>query len=411
METSITTKLPQLPAYAGTLVQKLLGGAEVILDRFGLKPGNAETTQIADLLQDLTTIDPARIDTIARVMSYAPTFNQLARDKLKDSTGSNRFGLISDEISGVREELKTLDKQWEDGKINLVERLRNKFVLMSKGSAIDRFNKARKIFNEEYQTTAKGLDDEETVLSAYGNFRITLTEAAKIAYEVRDIQKTIADNAKADLDTITAELSSYTGSDVGKMELVQKQALSRDAYKKEDARFGLIQNVAIDLSTNFQATEVVMNKAAQTHDMTEQVKQRMLSFFTMSETTVTALAVAYSASGRLRNATLTLDTYKTQINECLKDLTKAGGKMEQQAMELAHGALIDANTFKDLFDKVVEVQENITTYTQQYRAANVENARVMDQVYTDGMKRLTNAVTGYKQAISAEVQAPKAITN
>jgi len=66
-----------------TGIQKYLDSALVVLDKLGIAERKEEESQLATLLQDAVHVDEPKVMSIARVVKYQGTFNQLVRDNIE----------------------------------------------------------------------------------------------------------------------------------------------------------------------------------------------------------------------------------------------------------------------------------------------------------------------------------------
>src|SRR3989338_11373938 len=99
-------------------IQKYLDRSVDVLKRFGFLDKAQEESQLANLLEDVVSVDEARVVSIAKTVRHISAFSDLVREKVQDTKVSDRYADITQMFDSVREDSKRVIAQLEDGKID-----------------------------------------------------------------------------------------------------------------------------------------------------------------------------------------------------------------------------------------------------------------------------------------------------
>lgn len=378
-------------------VGQYLDKAVDVLRRFGIVSPKDEGSHVADLLEELVQVDPQKVAAIARVMEYSTTFNQLVRDETADMRVGERYQGIAQRFDTIQRDAKNLVEIVEDGKISLSEKVGILWIRLSRGSIPSRFERIRSTYLDVQRDTAANLERDKAILNAYADFRIALGETRALADEVKTAQKDVLDSAQQQLKATNEAVESYKGGDraeQARLETARAEALR--AYNRENSRFQLALDVAIYLDTGYQVGETIMAKLQQTHDMKEQVHRRSVVFFSTNEHAFSALSAAMTSQISLHESGKTLEAMAAGANKSLETVAGIGGKIEEQARQVAYGALIQPNSVKMLVDAVVKYQEDTLRDVEKLRAESEKARQEIGTIVEDGKQRLLKAMTTFE---------------
>jgi hypothetical protein len=181
---------------------------------------------------------------------------------------------------------------------------------------------------------------------------------------------------------------------------VAKRQLARDeAYRvvqDEEKRFHLLTDLAEHLKVGYSVSETVMEKLRQTHDAKDQVYNRSVTFFGTNEHVFTALAATYVSQLGLHESTQTLNSMTEGVNKSLETMAEIGGKVEEEALQAAHGPTIRVEALQKLVDAVVEYQATSRQKIRELREANTKNVAEIERVVEEGKERARQAVHQYE---------------
>ena len=112
-------------------LQYYLDKAVGVLERFGILPsGTEQDSQLANLLQEVVTVDEPKVLAIAKTLKHMGSFNELVRDNIQEMNMADRYNDITERFDSIREDSKALLEQLEDGKIDWKESLKNRLLSM-----------------------------------------------------------------------------------------------------------------------------------------------------------------------------------------------------------------------------------------------------------------------------------------
>jgi hypothetical protein len=365
-------------------LQQRLDDAIDVLNSFGILPSEDETSRMADLLEELVEVDPARVTAIGRVLQYMGSFNELVRDEIKDVKIADRYERITELFDSIREDAKILIGQLDDDEIDWKEQVRNAWMRLVRGGIPRRFDKIKGLYDDVARDTHAHLEREAKILTAYIDFRGAIKEGESLAYEVRDLQQEKFDGAARSLDDAQTELDASDGDQatVASLQLARDDA--HHAMAAEEQMLHLVTDVAEHLKLGYNVSETVMAKLQQTHDAKRQVYNRSVTFFGTNEHVFTALAATYLSQLGLHESTQTLESMTDGVNRSLETLAEIGAKVEEEALEAAHGPTIRKEALQKLVDAVVEYQTTSRERIRELRAANTENIAAIEQIVEEG---------------------------
>ncbi len=382
----------------GLSLQRRLDGAVEILNRFGILPSEDETSQMAELLDDVVDVEPDKVTAIGRVMQYMGSFNELVRDEIKDVKAAHRYDKITNLFDSIVDDARSMIDQLDDSKLDWKEKASNFWMKLVRGGIPKRFDKIKNIYKDVSRDTRAQLDRDERILDAYTRFRGATKEAEALAYNVKDLQLTHVETAKKTYDAAQNSVVAAEGKDTNQEEMAKLQLARDEAYQGlqlEERRSHLLTDLAEHLKIGYNVSDTVMTKLRQTHDAKNQIYNRSVTFFGTNEHVFTALAATYISQLRLHEATQTLNSMTEGVNQSLETMSELGGKIEQEALEAAHGPTIRAEALQKLVDAVVEYQTTSRQRIRELRDAHSKNVVEIERIVEEGKEKARKVVAQY----------------
>ncbi len=379
----------------GVEIQKYLDSAVTILDRFGLKK-QPEESQLASLLQEVVTVDQARVTAIARVVQYQGTFNSLVRDNIESMNVSSGYEKITSMFDSVRDDSKRLVSQLDDGKIDAKERLSNLWMKLARGTTHKRFEKIKQVYTDVASRTKVQLGKEDDIIEGYLDFRFAMKEAEVMAHEVLAVQITRLEEAKSAFAAAGAAVTNYpTKNDAAHSRLQLARDELQRAFENEDKKYQLIKDVAENLTIGYNVGETLVGKLKQTHDLKDRVYRQAVTFFTTNEHVFTTLDAVYTSQHGMHEQTQALESMKNGVNKGLEDIATLGNELEKAAMKAGYGSTVNATSVKKLVDAIVSFQEQSYQMADELRTEATANAKEISRIVDEGKQRVASSLEKY----------------
>ncbi len=379
-----------------TGIQKYLDSAVEVLDKFGILQKKTEGSELANVLEQLVSVDQSRVTAIARVVQYESSFNELARDKIKEMKVSNGYQTVTDDFTSIKVDYEALEKQREDNKLDWAEKAANIWMNVTRGTIPARFTNIRDIYLDVSRRTKEQLDSEKEIMKAYTHFRLAMKGAEVMAYEVLEIQEANLTTAKDLFIGAASKVTDYKGTKESEKSTLQ---LQRDQLEiklnEEDRRYQLIKNVAENLKIGYNVGEGLMANLRQTHNSKEAVYLLGITFFGTNEHLLTALAVNYVSQAGLHEQTQVVESMKKGINEGIEQFARTGTKLKEAAIDTAYGATISADSHKKLVDAIATFQEQSYQRIRENREKATNNAKEIERITDEGKERTSKALENY----------------
>ena len=377
-------------------IQKYLDRSVEVLERFGFLDRAQEESQLANLLEDIVSVDEPRVVSIAKTVRHIGDFSELVREKVQDTNVSDRYADITYLFDSVREDSKRVIVQLKDGKIDLKERMSNLWMRLRRGTTHDIFEKIKDAYEAVSRDTKVQLENEEATMNAYIDFRFALKEAEILSQEVLQRQTEILDTARVEVQKSVDAVEKYDGKDSAeKSKLELKRDEAKRLFGDEDRRYQLIKDVSENLSMGYNVGETLVAKLKQTHDVKEQVYRRAITFFTTNEHVFTTLDAVYNSQLGLHETTQTLEAMKEGANKGLEDVAELGRDLERAALKAGYGSVYNPQSVQKLVDAIVSYQEESIQTINQLRFESAQNTREIGRIVDEGKKRAKEAILKY----------------
>ncbi len=355
----------------------------------GIWPEQQGEQPITGLLSQITELDETRVILIGRTLSQASAFNEVVREQVAAMKIGERYEDITKGFDSIRDDAKAMVDQLADNKIDLMERVSNVWMKVSRGDISTRFNKIRDTYLEVTRDTKDQIDREQTILEAYRDFRGALKQAEVMALELLQVAEKRLEEKKNILQKSADELAAYAGdvpADRARLEMARDERLRE--MQNEEKRYQIAKDLSDNLTISYNTSEVVMARLMQTTNAKERVYQQSISFFSTNETVLTALSASFTGMFGLHESTETLNAMKEGMSKSLETLSEIGDKVQEEAIKAGYGPTVRADAVKKLVDSVVNFQEKSRTIINEMRVASTKNSAEIRDAVEDGKRRL-----------------------
>ena len=378
-----------------TALQKYLGSAVAVLERFNVLPREGEESRLATLLEDVVHVDEPQVVAIAKTVRYMGAFNELVRSNVQDMNVSTRYDTINTLFESIREDANRLLKQLADGKIDWKEKLDNVWMRLARGSTHARFEKIRGVYLDVTEDTKGQLEKGNIILEAYINFRSAVKSAEIHAKDVLRQQEERLTKAQASFEEAQKAFDAHSTDDAEKSKLQLARDESLRAVRNEDNGYQLLKDIVENLSNTYNVGEALTAKLQQTHDVKSQLYKRAVAFFTLNENVFTTMDAVYTSQQGLHETTQTMNAMKEGANKGLEDIAKLSGTLEKAALEAGYGSTYRTESVKSLVDAIVAFQVESRQLITQFRKESTESTQKIAEIVEDGKKRCTAAMSRF----------------
>lgn len=368
---------------------KFLDQALGVLRNLGLVKSEPQVAPIVVLIDRIADLEPERAAAIARTLTQASLFNEVVREQIQAVAVGERYRGITAAFDSIRDDAKRMVDQMADNRIDTFERLSNIWMKVTRGDVPARFAKIKSTYLAVAKDTQEQIQREQTILGAYRDFRSALKEAQVQAFELLKAAQAVLDARKAALQTQSAALAAFTGSDAAeraRLELGRDLALQ--AVQDEDKRFQIAKDLAENLAIAYSTTEVVMARIAQIASCKERVYSQAVTFFGTNETVFTALSASFTGLFGLHESTQALEAMKAGMNKSLETLGEVGTKVQEAALQAGYGPTLRAESVKKLVDAIVSYQERSLQIIDEMRDLSTKNADEITAATEAGRRRI-----------------------
>lgn len=376
------------------------------IKQLGIWPEQAGEQPITGLLNEITGLDENKVILIGRTLTQASAFNEVVRSQVAGMSVGERYEDITNGFNSIRDDAKGMVDQLDDGKLDLMERVSNVWMKVSRGDIASRFDKIRSIYLDVSKETKNQVDREHTILEAYRDFRGALKQSEVMALELLDVATSKLDDKKATLKAAGDALAAFTTgtpADRAKLEMDRDEKL-RD-LQNEERRYQIAKDLSDNLTISYSTSEVVMARLMQTTQAKERVYQQAISFFSTNETVFTALSASFTGLFGLHESTETLNAMKEGMSKSLETLSEIGDRVGEAAVRAGYGPTIRADAVKKLVDSVVTFQEKSRVIINEMRDAATKNSAEIRDAVEDGKRRLAQLAADGNALILDEKKA------
>ena len=341
----------------------------------GLMPSKVDPAPINALLEKISDLEPEKIQTIARTLGQASTFNEVVRQQVADMVIGERYKEITGGFNSIRDDAKRMVDQLADNKIDVFERATNVWMKIARGDISNRFDKVKGIYLDVTKDTKGQIDREHVILEAYRDYRGALKQAEVLALEVLKTATAKLDAERTALKEASDKVANFAGTEPAeraRLELARDEHLRR--VQDEEKRYQIAKDLSDNLTISYNTSEVVMARLQQTTNAKERIYAQAISFFSTNDTVLTALKASFTGMFGLHEATQTLNEMKEGVSKSLELISEIGDKVQEEAVKAGYGPTIRADAVKKLVDSVVGFQERSQTIIEEMRKLATQNS-------------------------------------
>jgi len=363
----------------------------------GLMPTKVDAAPINSLLEQISDLEPEKIQIIARTLGQASVFNDIVREQISGMEIGERYKAITDGFNSIRDDSKRMLDELADSKIDLMERASNMWMKIARGDVADRFEKLKAIYLDVTKDTKNQVDREHKILEAYRDYRGALKQCEVLALEVLKTATTRLDEARAGLKEASEKVGNFAGTEPAeraRLELARDEQLRR--VQDEEKRYQIAKDLSDNLTISYNTSEVVMTRLLQTTNAKERIYAQSITFFSTNDSVLTALKASFTGTFGLHESTATLNAMKEGMSKSLDTLSEVGGKVQEEAVKAGYGPTIRAEAVKKLVDSVVTYQEHSQQIIDEMRKAATQNSAEIRDAVEDGKRRIAKLVADGK---------------
>ena len=363
----------------------------------GLMPTKVDAAPINSLLEQISDLEPEKIQIIARTLGQASVFNDIVREQISGMEIGERYKAITDGFNSIRDDSKRMLDELADSKIDLMERASNMWMKIARGDVADRFEKLKAIYLDVTKDTKNQVDREHKILEAYRDYRGALKQSEVLAFEVLKTATTRLDEARAGLKEASEKVGNFAGTEPAeraRLELARDEQLRR--VQDEEKRYQIAKDLSDNLTISYNTSEVVMTRLLQTTNAKERIYAQSITFFSTNDSVLTALKASFTGTFGLHESTATLNAMKEGMSKSLDTLSEVGGKVQEEAVKAGYGPTIRADAVKKLVDSVVTYQEHSQEIIDEMRKLATQNSAEIRDAVEDGKRRIAKLVADGK---------------
>jgi len=373
---------PQPLAYLDRAIRAVEPIAQKIMGR----ATPSERSAAVFTLEAARAVDPESAVLVARTLQYSEVFGQLIREQVSDMSVGTRYEKLAELFASIQGDAKRLVTQLADGRLDWKEKLSNSVNDAVKGTVADRFEKIKRTFLDVTEETKNQLQREDLILRGYQDFRGALKEAEIAAERMRVKQDAALASATVTLaDAQAAAESAPEGEARLRAQLTRDTAIR--AKQDADSLYQAIKSIAENLRISYQVSETVVAKLQQTHDAKKAVFTQSSTFFTTNEHVMSALAAAFTSQAGLHEATRATSALTKGIEGSLEVLAETSGHIEKDALAVAYGKTISAESVKKLADAVLAYQTESRALIGKYREESTVNANEIVRIVEETKRK------------------------
>ncbi|MBK5144172.1 merozoite surface protein 3b [Budviciaceae bacterium BWR-B9] len=372
-------------SYTDRAVQKL--------KQLGIIVAGEPEAPVMTLLDAISNLDNNRVVAIARTLQQQSSFNAIVRDNIMGMDIANRQGTIVAAFDSIRNDAQNMVTWLDDGKLDLVERVKNGWMVLVRGSIPDRFNKIKETYMEVAKASSEQISRERTILDAYQDFRFGLKQAQIDAQELLTLAEKNLEQCKTQLQAAHEAREHATTTDaaeLARLELSRDEALR--LMQKEDERYQIVKDLTENLLVAYNSAEAVFARLQQTSSVKERVYRQSVVFFSTNEIVFTALSASMTSLSGLSESTKTLEAMKDGINKGLETIAEAGNKHLEAGLRAGYGSTIKAESIRSLVNAITSYQESSHKLIEELRVESTNNAKELENIVEDGKRRFSEIV-------------------
>src|SRR5262245_39951206 len=285
----------------------------------GLMPAKVDPAPINSLLEQISDLEPEKIQVIARTLGQASVFNEIVREQISGMEVGERYKAITQGFDSIRDDSKRMLDQIADSEIDIMARASNVWRQIARGDVADGFDKLKAIYLDVTKETKNQVDREHKILEAYRDYRGALKQSEVLALEVLKTATAKLDEGRARLKESSDKVGNFAGSEPAeraRLELARDEQLRR--VQDEEKRYQIAKDLSDNLTISYNTSEVVMARLLQTTNAKERIYAQSITFFSTNDSVLTALKASFTGMFGLHESTATLNAMKEGVSKSLE---------------------------------------------------------------------------------------------
>lgn len=350
------------------------------------------------LVKDLEVIDSEGAKVIDDIISSLEAFDDVVREQVSEMKTADRYEIVRKNFKSILDDAERMVHQVnDDGKVGMVDRIKNKVMTLRRGSIEGRFDELRNVSQKVFSDVDTQITREMIILEAYTEFRGALKEASNTALSLLE-KAEVRKNEYADKLTNAqnaieeARGNGMSAIDIGQFELARDGA--KVDFDREDRRYQTAIDISEQLNIAYGVSEAVMTKLQQTTQVKDAQQRKTATFYTANSGTLTALMMAFKSIHGLHEATQMLNANVEGTRDALSRLGDIGTNVQENAIKATYGATVDAASLKKLYESAVKFEEMHRKSVESMREVSRKNDQEIRKVIEDGQKRLAEVAKG-----------------
>ena len=363
------------------------------LKKLGIIVAAQPDAPVMTLLDSISNIDNNRVVAIARTLQQQSGFNAIVRENISGLDIANRQGKIVAAFDSIRTDAQEMVVWLDDGKLDLLERVKNGWMILVRGSIPDRFNKIKQTYLDVAKSAGEQIERERTILDAYQDYRFGLKQAQIDSQELLVLAEQRLEQCKQLLQQAYDARENATAAEPAeqsRLELVRDEALR--VMQKEDERYQIVKDLAENLLVAYNAAEAIFARLQQTSSIKERVYRQSVTFFSTNEIVFTALSASMTSLDGLAESTKTLEAMKAGINQGLETIANSGNKNLEAGLRTGYGSTIKAESIRSLVNAIVSYQESSYQLIEELREESANNSKELEDIVEDGKRRFSEII-------------------
>lgn len=363
------------------------------LKKLGIIVAAQPDAPVMTLLDSISNIDNNRVVAIARTLQQQSGFNAIVRENISGLDIANRQGKIVAAFDSIRTDAQEMVVWLDDGKLDLLERVKNGWMILVRGSIPDRFNKIKQTYLDVAKSAGEQIERERTILDAYQDYRFGLKQAQIDSQELLVLAEQRLEQCKQLLQQAYDARENATAAEPAeqsRLELARDEALR--VMQKEDERYQIVKDLAENLLVAYNAAEAIFARLQQTSSIKERVYRQSVTFFSTNEIVFTALSASMTSLDGLAESTKTLEAMKAGINQGLETIANSGNKNLEAGLRAGYGSTIKAESIRSLVNAIVSYQESSYQLIEELREESANNSKELEDIVEDGKRRFSEII-------------------
>lgn len=352
---------------------------------------NNQRSISASLLEEVKTIDVNSTLEIAKTFEAIESFAEIMRENTTNTQVLDQHENISGAFESIRLDALELKKQEEKDKLAVTDKMRNAWMVFRRGSIPTRFKKIDSTFKNVIIETDKTLQREQIVLDSYVDFRGALLLSQAAAQRMLKQHTPKLDEARAKYLEFADKANVKDLDPEQKAILSEARDRAQHEFEIEERKNDVLKRISENLTVSYNASESVIASLYQTYRTKLAVNDQSKIFFTTNANLFTAIGTTINSIVGTRAAARTQKAMADGMNNSIETIAELSGKVNEEAIKIAHGATIKASSVSKLVDAIENYQTETRRLAAEARIEATRNAEEMQRITDEGKKRIAES--------------------